>query len=295
MKILDPFVELWEENEEVSHVTRCARVCYGKDSGDDKHLYEALNKKNHNSMFRHHTSYYIVNMLADKIVRNLCEQLINAQFIIQSVGSVAKQFIPGYEIKRSLNNVFYIAINGNYLIDNPAIKEMLDVYEVDKEIFENDEIGKSLMRYTFAVITQISTSRELNRVSPNNIAEQSTRYVYENGAIVRPHWITDEDIKNYNNDNFQNINHTIVSYLTNCSSQFNVYKQLINLGIPKQDARGLLPLDTATKVVYTYSIREWTNIINLRYYGITGKPHPNAKIITGMIKDKLVKLGYEFK
>lgn len=35
------------------------------------------------------------------------------------------------------------------------------------------------MRYTFRVTTQISTSRELNRVSPNNIAEQSTRYVYE--------------------------------------------------------------------------------------------------------------------
>lgn len=31
----------------------------------------------------------------------------------------------------------------------------------------------------FKVTTQISTSRELNRVSPNNIAEQSTRYVYE--------------------------------------------------------------------------------------------------------------------
>lgn len=28
-----------------------------------------------------------------------------------------------------------------------------------------------MMRYTFCVDTQISTSRELNRVSPNNIAE----------------------------------------------------------------------------------------------------------------------------
>lgn len=32
-----------------------------------------------------------------------------------------------------------------------------------------------MMRYTFCVDTQISTSRELNRVSPNNIAEKSTR------------------------------------------------------------------------------------------------------------------------
>lgn len=34
-----------------------------------------------------------------------------------------------------------------------------------------------MMRYTFCVDTQISTSRELNRVSPNNIAEMSTRYI----------------------------------------------------------------------------------------------------------------------
>lgn len=41
-----------------------------------------------------------------------------------------------------------------------------------------------MLRYTFKVVTQISTSRELNRVSPNNIAEQSTRYVYEDGTLV---------------------------------------------------------------------------------------------------------------
>lgn len=44
-----------------------------------------------------------------------------------------------------------------------------------------------MMRYTFCVDTQISTSRELNRVSPNSIAEKSTRYVYEDGTICRPH------------------------------------------------------------------------------------------------------------
>lgn len=47
-----------------------------------------------------------------------------------------------------------------------------------------------MMRYTFCVDTQISTSRELNRVSPNSIAEMSTRYVYKDGSICRPHWIS---------------------------------------------------------------------------------------------------------
>lgn len=30
-------------------------------------------------------------------------------------------------------------------------------------------------------------------------------------------------------------------------------------------------------------------------YGTTGKPHPNAKIIAGMIRNNLMELGYDFK
>ena len=61
-----------------------------------------------------------------------------------------------------------------------------------------------------------------------------------------------------------------------------------------QDARGELPLDLATEVIYTYSVSEWRHIIDLRYFGKTGAPHPNAKIIAGMIKDKLEEHGYDF-
>lgn len=57
-----------------------------------------------------------------------------------------------------------------------------------------------MMRYTFCVDTQISTSRELNRVSPNNIAEKSTRYVYEDGTICRPHWMSDEIATHFNEE-----------------------------------------------------------------------------------------------
>ena len=35
--------------------------------------------------------------------------------------------------------------------------------------------------------------------------------------------------------------------------------------------------------------------IDLRYFGKTGAPHPNAKIIAGMIKDKLEEHGYDFR
>ena len=40
---------------------------------------------------------------------------------------------------------------------------------------------------------------------------------------------------------------------------------------------------------------EWRHIIDMRYYGTTGKPHPNAKIIAGMIRNNLMELGYDFR
>lgn len=54
-----------------------------------------------------------------------------------------------------------------------------------------------------------------------------------------------------------------------------------------EDARGVLPLDTATKVVYTYPVEKWCDILELRYYGTTGRPHPNAKLVMGMVRDQI--------
>ena len=47
--------------------------------------------------------------------------------------------------------------------------------------------------------------------------------------------------------------------------------------------------------LHTYSLREWRAIIDLCYYGTTGKPHPNSKLIAGMIRNNLMELGYDFK
>lgn len=284
MKIIEPSVEYWKQESEISHLCRCARVCYGKESGDDEKLYNHLLNAKHYSMFRHVTHYYIIPNIIDTPVKTIITANAN------KIG-----FNYHYIGTRAL-----IVTNGNWNIDNPRLSDALREWEVIPEEFANDFIGINMMRFTFCCITQISTSRELNRVSPNNIAEQSTRYVYEDGAICRPHWldkkIADEVNKNLYPRNFElsDIKNIKASaYITSCANNFKVYKNFISgFNMRKQDARGILPLDTATKVVYTYNVEEWRHIIDLRYYGITGKPHPNAQIIAGMIRDKLYELDY---
>jgi hypothetical protein len=60
MKIVEPFVELWKQGDDVkAHVAKCARVCYGKESGNDNVTINTLLKKHHWSMFRHESVYVI--------------------------------------------------------------------------------------------------------------------------------------------------------------------------------------------------------------------------------------------
>lgn len=288
MKIIEPKVELWQQGDDSkAHVARCARVCYGRETGNDEATIKRLINDKHWSMFRHET-YYIIANDSDKTLETI---------IINYANTIG--FSYHYE-----KHVYYITVNGNWVLDHKTQFGYLSKYIVPIEDFRNTEIGFHMMRYTFCVDTQISTSRELNRVSPNSIAEKSTRYVYEDGSICRPHWLNGycifKDIASHyivykDEEPDTDINHKVLTYIQSCDDSFTNYKYLVEAGLHRQDARGVLPLDTATRCIYTYSINEWRHIIDLRYYGTTGTPHPNAKIIAGMIRNNLMELGYNFR
>ena len=294
MKIIQPKVSLWIQHDKVAHVACCARVCYGREQGNNNALYDSLEKRNHLSMYRHETYY--------------------SAFPVKGKDDLIYYALNGYLYNPYIKYITYkdycyIITNGHFLRDiqkiNPFLYNSIYNYQITSEEAEQIEpIWKHFMRYTFYVTTQISTSRELNRVSPNNIAEQSTRYVYEDGTICKPHWLEGYKISKglkgglyvYKDENTEiEMNNKVRLYIEDCERSFNTYKELIDAGLSRQDARGVLPLDTATKCVYTYSIEEWRKIIDLRYYGTTGKPHPNAKIAAGMIREQLIELGYDFR
>lgn len=281
MKIIEPKVELWKQGDNAkAHVARCARVCYGRTNGNDEATIKRLINDEHWSMFRHGT-YYIIANDSDKTLETIVINYAN------TIG-----FSYHYE-----KHVYYITVNGNWVLDHKTQFGYLSKYIVPIEDFCNTEIGFHMMRYTFCVDTQISTSRELNRVSPNSIAEKSTRYVYEDGSICRPHWMTDEEVDYLNNEpifkEWCNSHKKASIYRDSCYDSFNKYKLLVDIGMHRQDARGVLPLDTATRCVYTYSTKEWFEIIKKRVYNTTGKAHPNATIICKLIEQELNGLGYE--
>ena len=258
----------------INHVAQCARVCYASESKNEDSnliLIQSLENKGHLSMFRHESRYFIIRKKNDsKVYQNIYQILRGFKYC---------PFIS-YVVDKC---VIYISINGQFYreLDKicPNLKPLMYDSEVTANDFRNTDVGFELMRYTFCVITQIGTSRELNRTSPNNIAEQSTRYVDfgKKGGITicLPHWWHDAS--------------WFKKTFTKIGWKFSelMYYGALKLGFKPEDARGLLPLETATKVVYTYNVNEWEHIIDLRFYGVTGKPHPNAKVVAYNILTKL--------
>lgn len=280
MNIVNPFAELWEQpdydNGWKEHVVRCAKVCYKSDKEVDVDKFiEARLKAGHYSILRHATAYFKIPL----------DNIIIITFIKPYLNS------PGINCCYGSHNLF-ICMNYQVIQENPKMYDSLYDYQIDiVEASNIREIRENIFRYTFYITTQISTSRELNRVSPNNILEESTRYV-EQGVICRPWWMI-PDIINNSSTPYTSIARQ--KYFDSIAYSFAVYQEMINDGIPREDARGVLPLDTCTHVVYTYTITEWKEIISKRYYGTTGKPHKNAREIIGHVLNLLRnEYGKEF-
>ena len=272
MKILEPKVELLSEISisPESHIARCARVCYGKeykepDQEADKKMVDGLIKRNHLSMLRHNSAYFVfTNHLPEEFKSEYVNTLSQEDYIYASTNG---QFTLEHNNKADLNSHVFLNLCRKY-----------------PELFK-------LYRLTFCITTQISTSRELNRVSPNNIAERSTRYCSSKDGleICRPWWLKNSQ-EHYSNRNLSPDEYWYFYTLSNIEL---AYKTLLNNGMKPEDARGILPLDTATKVIYTYSVQEWKHIIDLRYYGTTGRPHPNAKLVIGMVRNQINQFAKE--
>lgn len=256
-----------------SHIARCARVCYGHDGEgkDPKALCDGLRKAGHLSMFRHASRYFMLPSWYDAMAFE-CNKFWN---YTQTKGGM--KYISG-SLQTCEDSKDYMDESKfkEYTAD-----EFLKLCSIYPELFP-------LFRITFCITTQISTSRELNRKSPNNIAERSTRYCASKDGLVicKPHWWKAENNKPFKSED-EIVNAEQEAYKSWKDGERHYLRLLNDFKLPAEDARTALPIDTATRAVYTYSVREWKDIIDLRYYGTTGKPHPNAKLVIGMVRDNI--------
>lgn len=287
MKFTEPQVEWWKQTSIVQHIARVGRICYkakGKQPEEglteeevktfiqkrDEERCKGFWESGHRSMYRHGTCYFFLPN--EKGFPNYIWAYLNASPYIDYA---------------SKNHKVWISTNMQFLLEHKNMMDALSPYDVSEDEFIEKaqkyecEEAFTLIRMTMVVTTQISTSRELNRTSPNSIAEQSTRYcnLEKKGGvqIARPHWYD-------GGTRWQRMVYGLVCRVCEWG-----YNRLLKSGLKPQDARGILPLDTYTVVAYTYTLAEWSHILDLRYHETTGKAHPNAKIISAKIRNIIIE------
>ena len=335
MKLVKPYVKYVQNKDNFEHIAKAARICYASETkghNDYEFVENLWKKRNHRSPYRHGTLYYEIPASFQRLVN----KFINNPFCtcVYIAGEYTWFISTNCQFVRELDQKILRTID-NFIISEEYIYKCAKAYP---EILD-------IIRVSFEIQTQISTSRELNRVSPNNICEQSTRYCNfanekfgEHIAFCEPHWLDattyydkDKEEKSDERIFYRNLTtdgYEIFAQVGNANLQIGNLYPLATKGIPQkdgsslcysytiakkwietcleaeanyflcikdgmkpQDARGLLPLDTATKCFYTYSVKEWKHILDLRYKGTTGDPHPNAKIIATEIYNKLKELN----
>lgn len=293
MKFVKPSVEWWPQTTTAQHIARVGRICYKSEGKQpdpslsdgereafiqkrDEERAKGFWDSGHRSMYRHGTMYFFVPN----------EKLLHTVYVRSLM--VASPYIT-YAVK---GQKIWISTNMQFLCEQAQLMGMLSPYGVSEEEYIQKamkckcEEALWLLRMTFVVTTQISTSRELNRTSPNAIAEQSTRYcnLEKKGGvqICEPEWYA------------VGTRCQRMLYRLGCRFSSWIYNRLLKAGLKPQDARGVLPLDTYTVVAYTYSISEWQHILDLRYHENTGKAHPNAKLICGEILRIIIERMKEY-
>lgn len=153
--------------------------------------------------------------------------------------------------------------------------EMLTNEDMEKmSIYEYLMHGWHTVKFT----VDRGVTHELVRHRPASFAHESTRYCnYSQGKfgkcinVIRPF--------EFKNDTEEfNLWEKSMHYLN------EMYQQMIHLGVAPQWARSILPQSTKADIVMTCTNMEWVYVINLRYSGMAGKPHPQmVEVMTDLV------------
>ncbi len=304
MEIVDQSAVLLEHNiPPYEFIEQVARTCYKSEDkitpGSAEKMVNALLKSSHLAMFEHEhiairCSFDTFTTINDHPKqRKFINALLSDKYDTVVLYGSYRAWIE-FCVNMSL------LINTEYLSDRTMMMIVNALHDFDKNVFPisyddvsyDDDIEILTKRDMESIIDEAQCPEPLDVVSHtikfttsraianelvrhrNNIAfaQESQRYVdYKKNdriTIIQP--MIAPDSAAYNDWHY--------AMLMAETQYFNLRKQ----GVLPQIARGVLPNDCKTEIVVTATEDEWQHIVNLRYYGTTGAPHPQMKELIGM-------------
>lgn len=156
------------------------------------------------------------------------------------------------------------------------------------------QIAEEIMKHrthTLHFVCDRGVTHELVRHRPCSFAQESQRYCnygldkfskeitfiepcfFERWLVSRPNCQTEE----------------YWLWQSACEFAEQRYFKLLDLGKTPQEARTVLPNSTKTEIIVTANEVEWRHILNLRYHGTTGAPHPQMLEVMSIAHELLLK------
>lgn len=305
MKIVKPRVELWKQEPTIEgawhQIARATRVCYQskprEGESDEAFVNRVILKpatredgsidfdKCHGAMLEHGTIYLTIP---------------KAYFVERGIHYVHNKYSKVFlgALVCDTDN-YYVTTNMRVILEH-NLKD--DLQFISAPTYHAG-------RTTFSIITDIGVTRELNRHRVNSIAEQSTRFCtysankfgneitytnndFLNVCLYNLNWdelyINSEylrklckDIANNEDDKWTAEHYYMFSLLTAEFAYLGLKKNKVSNDI----AREVLNLNTKSQAIYTAFDADWIHFIRLRADNVSGKVHPNMKIIADKIKE----------
>lgn len=138
----------------------------------------------------------------------------------------------------------------------------------DEQWLEDEEKNKILSHHivmSCKFVCDRGVSHEFVRHRPASFAQESTRYCnYSNEKFGKEITVVDSGFEG----------DELACWKEAMETSEMMYFALLDKGAKPQMARGVLPTDLKTELWITATEEEWQHIINLRYHGTTGAPHP---------------------
>jgi thymidylate synthase (FAD) len=171
---------------------------------------------------------------------------------------------------------YYITTNFRVIVENDWKKDLQYICE---------PTSFHPKRTTFHITTDIGIGRELTRHRVFSFSQESSRYCNYNKdkfgkelTFIIPNWCKEDSI------NTKQSNDERAAWLAHSLRDAEIsYMSMLDKGASPQEARVVLPLCTKTELIMTGFDNDWCQFLNVRYYGATGKPHPDMVDLAKMI------------
>jgi thymidylate synthase (FAD) len=302
MKLINPSVEIIPQKSGLQgiyeQIELAARTCYKSESNikyDEEgnsltakdFVDKIVNVYKHRSVAEHGTVY-----LKIEINNRLPIEQFSKLMRLESFYRTDK-YSRILSVETEYFQYYYVTTNYRVLLESNRLDDL-------QYLCEPTEYHKK--RVTVRVKCPISVSREWNRhkdlcktseeeVQYFGISEQSTRYCNYSKekfgnqiTFCKPYWIQAIEDNNDNKLYEDSVNwfYNTIDYAE------DAYLTMIDNGLKPQEAREVLPLCTATEVVYTGFVSDWKHFFELR---TAENAHPDIRKLAIELQEQFKQQG----